>query len=176
MTPFKFALDHVLKVEGGFSDHPADKGGPTNFGITLATLSAWRKAPCKPADIKNLTLKEATQIYEKNYWSAMNLSLVKTTNFACMLFDQGVNRGTKTTIEKLQQLLNAEFKTDLLIDGKLGAKTAAAINGVSNKKLSLAFIRDCQMFYVNLAERNPSQRVFLKGWLARTWRLFDLLA
>jgi len=37
---FELCTDLVLGKEGGFSDHPADRGGPTMMGITQATLAA----------------------------------------------------------------------------------------------------------------------------------------
>ena len=36
---FNRALAHVLEMEGGWTDDPYDPGGPTNFGITLATYA-----------------------------------------------------------------------------------------------------------------------------------------
>ena len=36
-------LEGVLVREGGFADHPADRGGATRYGITAATLGSWRK-------------------------------------------------------------------------------------------------------------------------------------
>ena len=32
----------IVAREGGWSDHPADPGGPTNHGVTLATLRRLR--------------------------------------------------------------------------------------------------------------------------------------
>jgi lysozyme family protein len=35
----------VLQHEGGYSDNPADPGGATRYGVTLATLRAYRGGP-----------------------------------------------------------------------------------------------------------------------------------
>lgn len=36
-------IEEVIAREGGYSDHPADRGGPTNMGITLkvAPTAIW---------------------------------------------------------------------------------------------------------------------------------------
>ena len=44
------ALASVFENEGGYSNKPADPGGPTNFGITQRTLAAWRKHPVTEQD------------------------------------------------------------------------------------------------------------------------------
>lgn len=31
-------MPFILRWEGGFSDHPADRGGATNKGVTLSTF------------------------------------------------------------------------------------------------------------------------------------------
>ena len=36
-------IDGLIVAEGGYVDHPADRGGPTKYGITRKTLAAWRK-------------------------------------------------------------------------------------------------------------------------------------
>ena len=42
---FDTCLAFTLKAEGGYSDNPADPGGPTNMGITLATYRQWSDDP-----------------------------------------------------------------------------------------------------------------------------------
>ena len=62
---FDRCLAVVLDKEGGFSDDSQDRGGPTQMGITLATLAEWRE--CAPAsltadDVRRLTRREAAEI------------------------------------------------------------------------------------------------------------------
>ncbi len=38
MANFEIFAAKILALEGGFSDHPADRGGATNMGVTLATI------------------------------------------------------------------------------------------------------------------------------------------
>src|SRR5690606_22821442 len=104
------------------------------------------------------------------------LPLIKNETVACLVFDQAVNRGTRAAITSLQNVLNKWFWTSLKVDGVLGPKVAEATNAANPWPLALAYIRDAQEHYLNIAIRNPSQMVFLKGWMARTWRLFDLIA
>lgn len=175
MSTFKYCLEQVLKAEGGYVNHPADKGGPTNFGITLATLSAWRKTPCSEDDIKALPRDEAAKIYEANYWRPLGLAHFDNTKFAAILFDQAVNRGVKSALESLQTVLNRSFGARLTVDGVFGPATLEALKSAEPWKLSVEYIKAAQEFYLNLVQRNPSQAVFLKGWIARTWKLFDIL-
>ena len=40
MADINILAQFILSFEGGFSNHPADKGGATNKGVTIAT---WRQ-------------------------------------------------------------------------------------------------------------------------------------
>ncbi len=48
-------LSETLVHEGGYVDHPKDRGGATSMGITFAVLQGWRKTPIGKADVRNLT-------------------------------------------------------------------------------------------------------------------------
>lgn len=61
------AIARVLKSEGGYSNHPADPGGPTNFGVTLAVYRENGHPNATAADIKAMPLSEATRIYKLRY-------------------------------------------------------------------------------------------------------------
>jgi lysozyme family protein len=67
---FDVSLTHVLKFEGGYSNHPLDPGGATNRGITQAVLARHRGCAVSKDDVKSLTKKEAGAIYRKSYWDA----------------------------------------------------------------------------------------------------------
>ncbi len=60
-------LEALLKREGGYVHHPADRGGPTHYGITLATLARWRGHPVTAADVRALHKAEAAAIYRLWY-------------------------------------------------------------------------------------------------------------
>lgn len=71
MTRSNFAavMTEVFRHEGGYVDHPKDPGGATNMGITLGTLSDYRKRKVTKAEVRALGKDEASVIYRLRYWS-----------------------------------------------------------------------------------------------------------
>lgn len=57
---FETAIKFILKHEGGYVFDPDDPGGETNYGIS--------KRAHPDIDIKNLTVKQASEIYLNEYW------------------------------------------------------------------------------------------------------------
>ncbi len=145
----KQCISIILKNEGGYVNHPNDPGGETKFGIS--------KRAFPHLDIKNLTQDQAINIYYCKYWKPMNLDLIDEPELKLHLFDQGVNSGTKRAVKLLQAELN------LVTDGIIGKKTAAAVNG---KFTAEDYKEVRRAFYNRLAEK-PRLKVFLKGWLNR---------
>lgn len=90
---FEKSLAITYKWEGGYSDHPADPGGKTMYGITHARYDEWRKKYGKPLQsVKKITRDEAAQIYKEEYWDVVNAdSLFPGVDLAT--FDAGVNSG-----------------------------------------------------------------------------------
>lgn len=60
-------LDDILRREGGFVDDPKDLGGATKYGITQATLAAYRGRDVSKDDVRDLAEAEARDIYRTNY-------------------------------------------------------------------------------------------------------------
>ncbi len=177
-TILEACLRHIFKIEGEYIDHPMDRGGPTKFGITLKTFADYSGLPSLPVSaIQNLTAEHAARIYEFKYWNTMRLDRVRSQKLALILFDQGVNGGPRTAIKMLQEVLNESFGEKLKVDGDLGNKTDAAVAKVADSvRLCRKLIQKAQVRYVNLAIADPSQMVFLKGWLNRTFTLQDITA
>ena len=98
-------IDGVLEREGGFVDHPADKGGPTCFGITEAVARAHGYAGA----MKELPRDTARSIYRRIYWLRPRFDEVasRSTRIASELFDTGINMGPAVAVTVLQRALTA---------------------------------------------------------------------
>jgi lysozyme family protein len=169
-------IEDVIEREGGYVDHPADRGGPTRWGITQAV--ARRQGYMD--DIRHLPQSDAAAIYKRLYWFAPSFDEVAETapRLAAELFDTGINMGTGTAIGFLQRALNALNREardygDVTVDRRIGPATLLALNsflrkrGGGGEEVLLKAIEALQgAHYVRLAETRPSQEAFLYGWLA----------
>lgn len=167
---FESAFSKVLLVEGGFVDHPDDKGGPTNLGITIKTLSDFLGRDATVEEVRSLDVDTVRKIYKQNYWDRLKLSHIIDSKFADIIFDQAVNRGTRRVAEQIQRIVEVKQ------DGVIGPITLKAINNMEPKKLLISFIKSTQDAYVSIVANNPSQAVFLSGWIKRTHHFLDELA
>lgn len=61
-------ITDLITREGDYSDHPADKGGPTRYGITQAALSDYLGRKANVQEIKSLSLELAKEIYYTRYY------------------------------------------------------------------------------------------------------------
>jgi lysozyme family protein len=99
----------VLEREGGFVHHPADKGGPTKFGITAAVLGEWRRLgrQATRAEVAALEAPEATDIYFRRFILGPNFTplYVPFEPLRVQLIDFGINSGPARAIRWLQRVL-----------------------------------------------------------------------
>lgn len=161
-------IDEVIKREGGYVNHPADRGGPTRWGITQARLTEWRGRDATEEDVFELTKEEARQIYEA--WYVTPLSRIKHhTALFELLFDIAVMSGPETAIKLLQREVNGfEGAPPLVVDGNLGPKTASAVEDLPEPALRQALVVARISTLIHIVERNPTQLAFLEGWITRT--------
>ncbi len=148
---FDYCIKIVLKNEGGYVHDPDDPGGETKYGIT--------KRQYPDLDIKALTVKEAADIYHKDYWFKMNMYLIIDKDSALQIFDMGVNAGPYRAIRISQQICRVDE------DGIMGPVTAGAINNYDGFVMDYKHAR--RVHYEFIAARRPSLRKFLKGWINR---------
>lgn len=159
----------VLSKEGGFVNHPADKGGPTNFGITQQTLSRYLERVVSIEDVRALDIQTAKEIYELRYYRMPKIDRLHP-EIQHFVFDCAVNHGPRRAIKFVQEVCNDAGFGPLEVDGLMGPKTKAQA-GACYEQLQnwmlVALIDERQMFYANIVANNPSQSVFLIGWLNR---------
>lgn len=159
----------VIQNEGGYVNHKADRGGPTKYGVTQGTLSRWLKRPASIDDVKNLTLEEARDIYETNYLTGPRISTLPEPLMTQML-DMSINHGPKNAIKMLQRVINEAGFGPVDVDGVLGPQSRRhavdALTAMGPYFLN-ALVDERKEFFQAIVENDPSQRVFLKGWLRR---------
>lgn len=159
----------IIRREGGFVDHPADRGGPTNFGITHKTLARYLDREVTRDDIRKLSRTLAAEIYRRAYYLEPRIDALPP-GIRAFLFDSAVNHGPRRAIKFLQTVLNASGFGPLDVDGLSGPKTRRQAKMAADRMgpwLLLALAEERRMFYRLIVERDPSQRVFLKGWMNR---------
>ena len=168
-------IDEVIAREGGYVDHPADRGGPTNWGVTQAVA----RQNGYDGLMQKLPRSLAATIYQKLYWTRPRFDAVAALmpRLAEELFDTGINMGTGTAAHFLQRALNALNRNaadypDLVTDRQIGPTTLSALKAFQAKRGKSAegvLVKAVEALqggrYLTLAETNPSQEAFVYGWL-----------
>lgn len=169
-------IDDVIAREGGYSNHPADRGGATRWGVTEAIA----RAHGYPGAMRDFPRERAQAIYRRIYWDRPGFADVATRapNLAAELFDTGVNMGPAVAAGFLQRALNALNRgasdyPDLVLDAAIGPLTLAALGafidrrGPHGETVLLKAVEALQgERYIRLAEHRPANEAFLYGWLA----------
>lgn len=170
MALFDPAIAIVLKHEGGFTNNPLDKGGPTNFGITHTTLSEYLGVPATTEMVEGMSEELAKEIYKKLFWDRLDLDTLASQQLAVVLLDIAVVQGLSKLVLNVQKLLG------IYPDGIVGPVTLNKLREILiPQELALAIVKEAQLSFVSLTLYNSSQLQFLPGWIRRTQDLLDLL-
>lgn len=154
---YNAALPRLLRDEGGYTDHPSDPGGPTNFGITLADARRYWKGNATADDVRALPQSVARKIYREHYWNALRCDeLPAGVDYA--VFDYGVNSGIGRAGKVLRRVLTLSDRTSAVSDDVIAAARAVAARDVVIAICAerLAFLKSLKTF-----------PVFGRGWTAR---------
>ncbi|GAA4000960.1 glycoside hydrolase family 108 protein [Sphingomonas humi] len=169
-------IDGLIAREGGYTNHPADRGGPTRYGITEAVARAHGYS----GPMSLLPRDEAAAIYRRLYWLRPRYDQVarRAPRVAAELFDTGANMGPGVATTFLQRALtalnrNAKDFADITPDGRIGPRTLGALDsfldlrGAGGETVLLRALEALQgERYLRLAEKRPANEAFLYGWLA----------
>ena len=158
---FEDALKFVLKWEGGFTNHPKDPGGATNKGITQKVYDVYKVSRKHPKmSVKHILDFEVKEIYETKYWDLVRAKWLKAP-LGLVMFDTAVNFGPAGAIRRLQKALR------LNITGTWTQEISDVIHKCDAGKVALEICKLRKIWRNYRVKQNPSQKVFLQGWLNR---------
>ncbi|MBV1917595.1 MAG: hypothetical protein KUG65_05995 [Sphingomonadaceae bacterium] len=192
---FAAAVRHVLAVEGGYSNDQADRGGATQFGISLrflvsegsfdedqdgfADFDLDMDGDIDGEDIRQLTPGDAIYLYHRCFWLRAGAESFPAP-IGEMMFDQAVNGGIAPSRKLLQRAINIVIREQryrtirLVADGVIGPRTRELFEAMHRRhpvELAEAYRSAAKDRYFAIVRRFPSQGKFLQGWLNRADRL-----
>lgn len=167
-------INEIIRVEGGYINHKSDKGGETNFGITVQVA----RQNGFTGNMKDLPRQLAYDIYQRQYWDINNLDDVAFVSPRVQeeVQDTGVNMGVNVQGRFLQRslnVLNLKGKTysDIQVDGRIGPGTIKALKAYykhRGKDADIVLLRMLNSLqgarYVELAEAREANEDFIFGW------------
>ena len=153
LVEFDDIIEVVLHHEGGYVNDPDDPGGETKYGV------AKRSHP--DVDIANLTKEGAKEIYKEHYWDRNKVESL-SEDLRHIYFDMCVNQGRGRAVKIMQRAANAKG-ADLVVDGGMGPKTIAAMDGVELDRVRAYRVK----YYADLVTRKPDLEKFYFGWFRR---------
>ena len=160
MADFAKYAPKLLQLEGGFVNHPDDKGGITNKGITLSTYRAYCGKERTVKDLQNISYGTWCKIMKDLYWDKVQGDKIDNQSVAEIIADWAVNSG-QIGIRKAQEVIGCKA------DGVVGSITLSMINTSNAKSLHERIWNARHQHYINIVKRSPSQKVFMNGWMNR---------
>jgi lysozyme family protein len=182
MPDYRDAITKVLKHEGGYVNNPKDRGKRTNYGVTQSVYENFIGRKLKGSDtdapkgqpmeeaetvMRNMPIGNAIAVYKQLYWDKIGGDKIKKYSIAAAIFDQAINRGNAAAVRQAQKVLKNVFKYPIAEDGVIGPLTITALNTVDEARFINSYLQESILAYNKIVQNNPSQSVFLSGWLKR---------
>lgn len=172
---FEKAHAFVAKWEGGLDDDPRDPGGITHWGVCISFLRDFAKqnasflgsigviGPVTADTIRNLTKEQAKKIFRFEFWDHNHCEEIAKTSprLAEAFYDTSVNMGKVAAAKLLQTAVGAKS------DGIIGPKTLQAVRDTGDFMAAAALIELRKNRYLQIVDKRPTSKCFLKGWLNR---------
>lgn len=152
---FPRAAAFTMAEEGGaqVSDHAADPGGLTKYGVSQRAYPQ--------LDIRALTEAAALAIYRRDYWDKVRGDELPWP-LDMALFDYAFNSGCGNAARTLQRLLNVKA------DGQVGPVTLAAASNVQNMHRTALDLNAERLLFLSRLKGWPD---FGRGWTRRVLSL-----
>ena len=164
MAKVEILAPYIKKWEGGFANDPADRGGATNKGVTIATFEVYCKAKSLPRPnverLKRMTDGEWLDILKTMFWDRWQADKIKSQKLANILVDWVWGSGVYG-IKIPQRILGVKQ------DGIVGDETLKALNAQDPDKLFQAIYEARKKYLNDITISRPINKRFLKGWLNR---------
>lgn len=156
---FRTVVELTLIHEGGatYTNHPADPGGPTKWGVTIWDVRKHLNPAATAADVRALTKEQALTIYKANYWDRVNADCL-APGVDYVVFDYAVNAGVGRATRALQTAVGVKA------DGEIGPASCAAAAAKDPEKVVMDVSRARMRFQMGLPTRF---NVFKNGWRRR---------
>lgn len=169
----------LLLREGGstYTNNPADRGGPTKYGVTLGALRQ-RRPNAAAADVVALTESEAVDILVQDYIVKPGFNIILDGWLRWAVVDAAVNHGPRAAKKLVQRALGVKD------DGDWGPLTRQALFQANQRKLAVRVCTMRQRLYAaivasNLADEDrdgiPDNVEFIKGWTDRNMDIIEEL-
>jgi lysozyme family protein len=153
---FSKAFEHLLRSEGGYSNHPSDPGGATNLGVTQAVWEDWIDRTVSEENMKALTPAKVAPLYKELYWDRIKGDKLPSGVDYCV-FDAAVNSGASRAAKWLQTTVAA------VADGAIGEQTLKLVMLINPQMLIDKYSANRLAFLQRLA----TWPTFGKGWERR---------
>lgn len=160
---FNLFMEPLIDLEGGYVNHPHDRGGPTNKGVTLRVFQAYEQLHGRPkpgiAELKKISDQKVKDIYHEQFWLPIwgdHLPL----GLDMAMLDTSINSGPGQAVKLVQRVVGVNPDADMGVITLKAIETAYKANeiGVINKYLDsrLAFMK-----------KLSNWSTFGKGWTSR---------
>ena len=178
MASFDLAIEPLLEREGGLTWNPVDKGGITNWGITLPILREVGELgdvdgdnDIDPDDIRKLPRERAIEVYRLIWWDRYGYATFQDQDVARKTLDLAVNFGA-TQGHKIAQRACRAVSFPIWDDGILGPVSKAVLRRLVNAQASAWVVSarsEAAGVYRQIIARHPTQMAFQVGWLRRAY-------
>ncbi len=170
---FGDCLDYILLAEGGYSNRKADRGGPTNYGVTQHNYDAWLLKHRHPVrHVKYIEMWEVRSIYDEGYWEPVKCRLLGSP-MDLVMFDSAIQHGPGRAAMMLQEAVGTTQ------DGKIGPKTLTALTTsekrIGRRETIQAFMKIREAFYAQIIANDPTQEENKRGWANRVRKLMAVV-